>query len=1592
MMRKPPILFVLFFLMIQQVKGSEDIKHSSIPFFKEIINSPLDSLSTNNYSFSEKKVKKTAINSNSIFDFIEDKTEYLVSKKVTNDRGIALKFFEVIEKEQAWVNTFSNEDVQKLPVGVKYTKENIQYAIGVTKASIYKSHTELTVFARVKLPQTDKNGVPIELFFGANNVKLSHKGGIIGDANLVLLGDINIPLNTGKWMFTLKGGFDYESGYTDNRTYVTINCSGIKDLTIEGEVEFSRSLIIPVESYGEVEETKTHITKRITTENGIQSIEVPHRVKGSFKTTIINWNDLLVSINIQPFTLAKKRNKKNYDGNFQFYANEAILDFSDFKNDPNVIFPNHYLDNGLLLPNEKTWRGLYIHALEVKLPKEFKTTKTISEDKRIAFGAYHLLIDSYGVSGSFYADNLFPLKEGRTNKSKGWAYSLDNIDISLEANRLTKAEFNGQILLPVSKNEERLGLNYYGLISEEEYILNVSNDSAIDFDLWKAKGELLPNSAIELKIKDGEFEAKAVLHGRLAISANKEDTGNQSNQDNLVEFKGIEFQNLVLKTKGTMFSVDYMGYKGQSKLSNFPISISEIGITANEYNANLYFNLGINLMGENNGFSAQTSLDIIGSFREKNHKQKWTFEGLELRAIALDADLGGFSMQGSLVLMDDDPEYGNGFAASLTAQFKAGKGIDVGVKGVFGKKDFRYWQFEAMVDNLPPGTGTGMLNLEGFAGGASYRMRRSGFSSSFSPSGIGYVPDETVGLGVKAMVLFNAVKKEVLKGGAGFEIVFNRNGGVNFLGFYGQAAFMSVSIPGMDKVSSLIDKVKENTTAKKSFLGVTNENTSNSWVGKKLLDKASGDFPQTPPGDIPISAKVAITYDFENDVLHGELDAYVNVPGGFLEGRGSEGRAGWAVLHFDPKEWYIYIGTPEDRLGLRMGVGSISVKTGGYFMTGSKLPGSPPPPPEVASILGVDAQELNYMRKENLLKNGGGFAFGSDISIDTGDLRFLIFYARFQAGAGFDIMLKNYEKAKCVNTGKQVGINGWYANGQAYAYLQGELGIRIKLFFIKKKVPIIRGGAAVLLQAKAPNPIWMKGYMAGNFDILGGMVKGRYRFKLTIGEECVFEDASPLGGLKIITDVTPDNDTKEVDVFAIPQASFSMKVGEPIIIPEDDGDKTYKITLEKFQVLHEGKEIEGALEWSRFRDVANFVSTDILPPNEELIVKVEVSFKEKIAGVFRAILVDGEPAIEREEIRFKTGGAPDVIPLHNISYSYPVVNQKYFLEKESSKGYIQLKRGQDYLFDNTQWRSSLSYKEEETQKSNEFDFIYSTSDNKIAYELPSISQSLKYNVSIVSEPKNVNKKTNNINEYKQVKLGDDTNENTVSIQQKKSENISKEGVIERLTYNFSTSKYQTFKQKVNSIKTKDYRWGVIYSDVIYLGNQIKNHEPFDVTDLLGSSYTNNKPLVTIAATLDDSYFMQDINPPLYSKYPMLGYKIKNRDENILGAPPRLALPLIDEYVNNLENDVNQGMLETTFPYRYNLGLIYKSDWVDLQAQLVNAHLDGAIKSNNTVLNFLDEDYLFMRYGFYKTRLIYMLPGNLKGSEAIYEFKNPNKFR
>ena len=198
---------------------------------------------------------------------------------------------------------------------------------------------------------------------------------------------------------------------------------------------------------------------------------------------------------------------------------------------------------------------------------------------------------------------------------------------------------------------------------------------------------------------------------------------------------------------------------------------------------------------------------------------------------------------------------------------------------------------------------------------------------------------------------------------------------------------------------------------------------------------------------------------------------------------------------------------------------------------------------------------------------------------------------------------------------------------------------------------------------------------------------------------------------------------------------------------------------------------------------------------------------------------------------------------------------------------------------------------------------------------------------------------------------------------------------------------------MNAINTQNYNFGVLYSDVIYLTNTISSQEAFDMVDLKGVNYSDNKPMIIAQSKLNDEYYNSDIFPYLYKDYPLNGsYTIENRDTSELGIIPAKAIPLNAYYATSIENDVNQSWTKDNFPFKYNMPLLYKQDWIDLDNQIVNAYINGDIGVESIAKRFLKSTFQFMRYGNYEVVMKYNLPGDKQSTEFTYRYKNNNNFR
>jgi hypothetical protein len=1481
-------------------------------------------------------------------------TEAYVQSMYTDDsttnsyREQAKAEFLKMDKGNRYTSSLTPDDLNELPIGLFRKVNNTVVKIAISNAIFHPTYAELTVFAKVEIPQEPK-----EIFFGVKGLKLSYNGGIIGDAKLVLLGNVPIRINGGTAVVKLKGGMNMETGQGLDLTYVTMDCNGFKELGVAAEIKFPRSMLVPLKPDGERNEDTTAF------------------VKGDFNTVVSDWNDILVSIDLPDFEITPLKG-------VGFHIGKAVYDGSDVRNSPDIVYPKGYEDRYMPADNPELWRGVYVKTLEVILPKQFMRRQ--QSGKRVSFGGNNMIVDNNGLTGSFFGNNILP-----DGTAAGWRFSVDRFNIDLEANHLVGAGFQGMVGLPVAEAP----LGYTAIVTaDNEYILKLNTIDTMRFNVWKARAELEPNSWVQMKLAGGRFEPEAMLHGRLIIAAStkQDDKGKP-----VAVFKGIIFKDLHLQTKPPYLTTSYFGYKEENTVSNFPVSFTEIALKAMNGEASLTFGIRINLMEQN--FAGNTKIIIVGKFDEKEGIQTWKFDKLKLEEIHINAKVSkALTIAGTLKIYEDDAVYGDAISGEVKANFMEDK-VKVEARAMFGCKDFRYWYVDAKasfkpgIPILPP------VNLTGFGGGAYYRMKKAGFDvlASPSPTGVNYVPDEKTGLGIKAAVLLNISQDQVVNCEVTYEVAFNRSGGINFIGFYGYASILNV-LPNLEgDINGYLGKQFSKLAAEEEKLAAQMGDAGEKLMAMKVsnpslaAEKMVGD--DYKAGESGVSAYVGIQYDFTTSTLHANFDLYVNVAGGIMTGNASGNRAGWAVIHVSPDEWYMHMGTPTNRLGIKLAVAGISVKTGSYLMVGDKIPGSPPPPQEVADILGMDLNELDYMRDLNALGDGRGFAFGSSLTVETGDITFLILYANFKAGLGFDIMLKDYGDAHCAGSSEPIGIDGWYANGQAYAYLQGELGVKVNLRFIKARITILSGSAAMLMQAKLPNPTWMKGYMAVRFKVLGGLVSGNMRMKVSIGDECqiVTGSNSPVD-VKIISDVTPAKNATDIDVFTAPQAAFNMKIGQSFDVEDDNGTKTYRARLAAFTVTDAGQPLAGKLVWNSNNDAVSFYSKEVLPPKKTLEATVKVTFEELVNGKWQTVFMDGQQSEETETRSFTTSTAPDYIPLTNIAYSYPVVGQRNFYREEYSKGMINLSMGQAYLFDN-RWRYEIRFTDANGAIT-KADMQYDSISQILSYNMPALNASAQYQFDVIAVPPGATG-TDTVVAYQRTDAGDDGSY-TVANNQAKS--VSRGDVMKSLlNYGLRTSKFRTFSDKMNTLHRVDALAANVITDVVRLIADVGEYEGFEVAELTGNGYSGYNPLVNVEAVMDDAYYNDDINPLLYRGYPVdQDILITNRNPDELGLVPSKAFVIMPSYLAEASAGDVKGWVKTRLPYQYDLPLIYKLDFLDLQYKAVNKYLDSPERQRFEYL--INGHFPYIRYGTYKVRYQYVLPDGTRTSNAVFDYHNPQKTR
>jgi hypothetical protein len=1254
-----------------------------------------------------------------------------------------------------------------------------------------------------------------QMVFSAKDITFNKAG--FQNATIGLASDISFPISNVA-RFTLKG---------NNATNVTVSCDGFEGMSIGIDIELCRKYFTPLDP----------VTK--------QELPLPALVKASVTTgNIQSFNEIVINdLSFTPFEITEHRGPK-------FTFEHAVLDFSDIVTPATVKFPSNYFTAfnqtsaaGAATPSA-LWKGFYCQNLTVTIPEKMTkkpkptgtagtgTTPTTNKEDSYSIEAHNFIIDDGGFTGkAAFVGNILDISKGSLG---GWAFSIDGFEIGFIRNKPTEGGFNGKIHVPIAKKDVKNLVAYHAkILPGDNYSFSLDPITDLEVDIWKAKAVFHNNSNITITSQNDDFVVKAKLTGDLAIA---------DNSNNPMDFK-LAFEDLGLTNQAPYvtnvgkWSTPRIG----AKMKGFEIELDKINLHkgAKEGDLSLDFSLKV-LLGQESSvhLGAQGSFSFLGKIDVSSGTQQYVYDRVQVHEIGLKGKVPGASFSGKLGFFDDEDNsptskiYGTGFFGGIIvdvdglAKFNA--------VGTFGKirpaggTPYKYF----LVDVLAQFPGVPIMagvNLTGAGGGVYWHMTKTSNTLGtslplvYTASLLGLKAGETL-----TKDIYEPTPDPIL----GIRLLANIESSGNSSTFNANTLF-EISF---DAVTYGIKKVE--------FKGIA-----------KFMQEAQKDGSQETKPAIGVVASIQMLYEVQKKVFQANMAVSINVGNGAVIGceggdcAKAEGSVGHGEIYISPEKWYINMGRtdPARKRFLSVGIGlpnsnnTSASNTGrmivnAYFSIGSDIPPIPPLPDYVLSLVGKEF----FPPDESIRSNGRGFAFGASLALSV-DETIKPIYANINVGAGFDLMLMDYgSTTTCSNNNNQIiGINGWYATGQAYAYVSGAIGVIVK----DKKLPIINAGAVVVLQAQGPNPFWAQGVVAVKASILGGLYTFNENFNMEIGEKCQKQTTggTTVNANPLIISIAPDDKTHNVSLRSEPTIQFAFPVDKPFRF--DDGTKPYNATLKIKEIALKGKNglIPFSYDLNLNRISVKLSISNMLPANDSLILTV-------VAGVYK----DNSTTAARTEtksIYFITEAPLTKIAKDNIAASYPVDGMFNYYRKEVSdnSGYVQLHKSQAQLFtDIPEDYSPILVITEKDKLAAMTTFEYDNTKNRVKYTMPNeqLGSNKIYKLQLMFAP-----------------LGYVPSFGNGSGSKKGLASSGDPQII--YTAYFRTSQYETFLHKMKASTLTMTQNASNFETFI---NITGNNEPFDELEL--GNVSGKAPCILIKDFMEETaWYTNTVKEDIYNKYP-----------------------------------------------------------------------------------------------------------------------------
>ncbi|MDR0691807.1 MAG: hypothetical protein LBF69_02080, partial [Prevotellaceae bacterium] len=797
--------------------------------------------------------------------------------KYENDINAAFVVADAVQKAGAYVESlaalFESGEIT-LPVGIK-SKET-GYALIIEKITHDENTGKAVIHASCAFEFKD-SGQRIAF---AGEAAIEGRNGMGTEGMLDLIAPVRINMGKEAAVVVREG------------TSVKFGCEGVELFDVKMTFVITSNTIIPVDNSGK---------------------PTNEPVEFAFDAVFQRFDNYLLSLNIdQSFSIKGLKD-------VIFTLKGATLDQSDVETSSMTKFPEKYF--AAESEDEiRLWKGLAVTEASVSLPAIIKKPGTDGE--RVTVALQQVLFDENGFTGNVSVKDLL---SSAAIDPDTWSISVNDFALGVLKNEIVSFGFGGDLNIPPFGSHSLIPYMATFNPAMEEYEIKAGIAGKYEFPVLKSTLELNDLSTIEVLIRDSDIYPSIHASGVLNI-----DVPIGSDTTKKFTLPDITFENMVISRESPYFKLGAIGITGDlhaPKIAGFELSINDIRTVDTQKGSGLAFEAEVTL---NEMFGGKAGLQLYGDY------QRWKFKELYVDKVNVKFESSAFSLSGGVWFKNGDAVYGDGFRGDIKLTLL--NMFDLDAVGVFGKKDdYRYFLTDVFLD-LTPSAGIyipPVLSFYGFGGGLYTRMQQmskmpqpvAGLDPEFgkSLSGITYVPDKKVGLGVMASTKFALqAASSAINANVGFEMQFNNHGGLNFAQLHGDLSVMSPP----DKWGKLMDNITDRINKLEAS-------------GKMQPLKTTKDNIAAPPSHVNsgfFTASVNIEYDMMHNVFSADLNTYLNA--GIITGRGEGGRMGWASAYFSPDKWYARVGTPSDKVGVKvLGLADL----GGYFMVGNDIPGLPLP-------------------------------------------------------------------------------------------------------------------------------------------------------------------------------------------------------------------------------------------------------------------------------------------------------------------------------------------------------------------------------------------------------------------------------------------------------------------------------------------------------------------------------------------------------------------------------------------------------------------------------------------------------------------------